>query len=339
MASTTSLKPALDAISEAVDLRFDRLLPVPDDARAPLYSLITPEIFKNKNIDFLHQYSAFEFDKIPSSILILGFNSDNLELADLYSNLGISVSIIEEKSIYDAISILDQETIEYLQKHLESRQIKYYFESNILEIVQTKKITVQVQEGQKIWIKDYEAIYTQVQETFVDKGLSLHRIGIDFNINGIVTDSRCRTSTVNVWALGDCNSQINKSNKLAKSTDFVFNLRRQSPSIRLWDMAGIGEAGSLSNSHINLEIKTSNPVFIIGMSFIQAEAIYNPDIESEMIQKIDQEGFVKVWFRPSSGQIVGATLVGEMSQYRHYINAAISRNINAIEVIRYIIGD
>ena len=37
MPATMSLKPALDAISEAVDSRFDRLLPVPDDARAPLY--------------------------------------------------------------------------------------------------------------------------------------------------------------------------------------------------------------------------------------------------------------------------------------------------------------
>ncbi len=32
-----SLKPALDAIGEAVDARFDRLLAVPEDARAPLY--------------------------------------------------------------------------------------------------------------------------------------------------------------------------------------------------------------------------------------------------------------------------------------------------------------
>ncbi len=32
-----SLKPALDAIGSAIDTRFDRLLAVPDDARAPLY--------------------------------------------------------------------------------------------------------------------------------------------------------------------------------------------------------------------------------------------------------------------------------------------------------------
>jgi pyruvate/2-oxoglutarate dehydrogenase complex dihydrolipoamide dehydrogenase (E3) component len=75
------------------------------------------------------------------------------------------------------------------------------------------------------------------------------------------------------------------------------------------------------------------------MSLQQAESIYNPDIETEIIQKIDQEGFCKIWFRPSNGQIIGAVLVGEMSQYRHYINAAISRSINAIEAIRYIIGD
>ncbi len=37
MQASLALKPALDAISEAVDARFDRLLPVPADARAPLY--------------------------------------------------------------------------------------------------------------------------------------------------------------------------------------------------------------------------------------------------------------------------------------------------------------
>jgi pyruvate/2-oxoglutarate dehydrogenase complex dihydrolipoamide dehydrogenase (E3) component len=302
-------------------------------------SLVTPTFLKNKNINFLHQYCAFEFGKIPNSILIVGFNPDNLEIADLYSNLGINVSIIEEKSIYEAIPVFDADAIVYLQKHLENRQIQCYFEATILEVFQTKKITVQAQEGQKIWIKDYEAIYVPVHETFIDKGLSLHRAGIEFDINGIHTDNRCRTSTANIWALGDCNSRTNSSNKLGRSTDFLFNVRRQNPNIKLWEIAGTGEAGGLSNDHINLEIKTSKPIFVLGMNLTQAQSIYNPDIESEMIQKIDQEGFCKIWFRPSSGQIIGSILVGEMSQYRHYINAAISRNINAIEVIRYIMAD
>jgi pyruvate/2-oxoglutarate dehydrogenase complex dihydrolipoamide dehydrogenase (E3) component len=302
-------------------------------------SLVTPTLLKNKNIHFLHQYSAFEFKKIPNSIMIIGFNAENLEIADLYSNLGISVSIIEEKSRYEAIPALDHDAFGYLEKHLENRSIKCYFESAILEIVQTKKITMQVQEGQKIWIKDFDEIYVQVQETFLDKGLGLNRTGIDFDINGIHTDSRCRTNVVNIWALGNCNSRIDKSNKLSKSTDFLFNVRRKNPNIRLWDMIGIGEGNALGNNHLNLEIKTSKPIFALGLSLVQAEAIYNPDIEFETIQKIDQEGFCKIWFRPSSGQVIGSVLVGEMSQYRHYINASISRNINAIEVIRYIIGD
>jgi farnesyl diphosphate synthase len=37
MQPSQSLKPALDAIGAAVDARFDRMLAVPDDARAPLY--------------------------------------------------------------------------------------------------------------------------------------------------------------------------------------------------------------------------------------------------------------------------------------------------------------
>jgi farnesyl diphosphate synthase len=36
--ASSSLKPALDAIGKAIDQRFDRLLPVPDDSRAQLFS-------------------------------------------------------------------------------------------------------------------------------------------------------------------------------------------------------------------------------------------------------------------------------------------------------------
>lgn len=37
MQASQILRPALDAIGDAIDARFDRLLPIPDDARAPLY--------------------------------------------------------------------------------------------------------------------------------------------------------------------------------------------------------------------------------------------------------------------------------------------------------------
>lgn len=302
-------------------------------------SLVTPAFLVNRNITFLHQYSVFEFNKIPRDIVIIGLNPANLEVADLYSSLGIEVTIIEEQSIYGAMPTLDIDAVEYLENYFVNRKIQCHFETKILEILQTKKITIQAQEGQKLWIKNFEAIYVQVQETFVDKGLGLSRVGIEYGIGGIKTDGRCRTNVNNIWALGECNSSINSSNKLAKATDFLFNVRRQNPNVRLWDVASIGENSSLSNNHLHLEIKTSKPIFGLGMSLEQAESVYNPDIEIEIIQKIDQEGFCKIWFRSSSGQIIGAALAGDMSQYRHYINAAISKNINAMEVIRYIMGD
>ncbi|MFN3288167.1 MAG: polyprenyl synthetase family protein, partial [Sphingomonadaceae bacterium] len=37
MKASLSLKPALDAVGHAIDQRFDRMLAVPDDARARLY--------------------------------------------------------------------------------------------------------------------------------------------------------------------------------------------------------------------------------------------------------------------------------------------------------------
>ena len=64
--------------------------------------------------------------------------------------------------------------------------------------------------------------------------------------------------------------------------------------------------------------------------------MYHPDITAETIQKTELDGFCKIVYRKSNGQILGVTLTGEMSQYNHYISLALGKNVLAGEVIKYI---
>ena len=48
--ASISLKPALDAIGKAIDQRFDRLLPVPDDSRARLYNAMRHAVIGGRSL-------------------------------------------------------------------------------------------------------------------------------------------------------------------------------------------------------------------------------------------------------------------------------------------------
>ena len=315
-------------------------------------TLIKPDVFKSNDIDFLHQYSAFQFGTVPKSLCVLGCTSENLEIADIYANLGIKVTILEPKSIYDCFPRLDIEGVEYMRKYFVSKQIKVFFQTEIDQINSTNKSTTNKLEVNinfteyknasqtNVFKQVFSSVYATVGETFTERGLGLGTMGILYDKTGIKTDFRGRTNLSNIWAFGDCNNKTTKHNKLSKISDFLLKVKRSGGKPNLWDMSDIGYTDSIiGNGQINFVVATSKPIYGFGLSEIEAQNIYKPDVDTEIIQKIEQEGFIKLWFKQSSGQILGGCVVGEMSQYRHYISLAISKNINIIEVMRYVLSD
>jgi pyruvate/2-oxoglutarate dehydrogenase complex dihydrolipoamide dehydrogenase (E3) component len=308
-------------------------------------TLIKPKLLKDVNESFVHQYSAFSLQSVPSSIVILGCNPDNLEVADIYANLGVKVTIIDSKSIYGCFEQLDIEGVEYLKKYFATKKIETIFEHTIESAVEAKNgINLEFisnKSGTKdAKTKNFDQVYSCVTEFFVDRGMNLNLVGIKHDNNGINVDYKGRTSVQNIWAFGSCNNKTNRYNKLTKVNDFLFKVKRNSKKLNIWDMVEINrDDNTLSTNQINLSINISKPVFTIGTPETIAQNLYKPDIGIEIVQKIEQEGFIKIWFRQSNGQILGACLTGEIAQYRHYINLAMSKNVNIMEVVRYILSD
>jgi pyruvate/2-oxoglutarate dehydrogenase complex dihydrolipoamide dehydrogenase (E3) component len=301
-------------------------------------TLIRPAFLRDRNIKFVHQYDIFQFKIIPSTLLIIGFTPFNLEIADIYSSLGTKIDIVDSREYSEILPELDQISSNYLNKFLSSRQVDCIFSNKSMKIIQESMQIVKFDTFEK----EYDLIFVYVEEGYSESGLGLHRVGISYDKSGITTDVRCRTTLQNVWAFGCCNSRTHYYNKNTQMTDFLFKVRRNSDQMKLWDMSGFvkeSQNGMVSQNDFVVGLNLSKAIYALGLSEERAQAMYKPDVEIEIIQKIDKEGFVKIIYKPSTGQLVGAVLLGAMSEYRHYIKIALNGSINAQEVIRYILDD
>lgn len=304
-------------------------------------TLQKPDFIKDQDVQFLHQYNVFQLLSVPNTLAIVGWTPFNLEVADIYANLGISVEIFEQKNMYEAVSNLSDQALDYLQRSLSCKNIKCNFGCEVVDITKNNKsVVIKTNNGQAIGESVCDSVFVFVKESFVDKGLNLKEVGVNYSPTGIYTDVRSRTTLRNIWAFGSCNSRIHNDNKLTQLNDFMFKLKRQNPNISIWDSVGFirDNKGFLSNDQFELQLNLSKSLYTLGLNEDNAKDIYFPDCAVENIQKINQEGFISIIYRPSNGQIIGATIAGQMSQYRHYINCAMIHKINFFEVFRYILS-
>jgi pyruvate/2-oxoglutarate dehydrogenase complex dihydrolipoamide dehydrogenase (E3) component len=301
-------------------------------------SLERPKFISSKIKNYLHQYNFFQLRNNLARIIIIGFTSKNLEIANICVNLGIKTIIYEKKSQKEIFAYYEPYAIEYLSNVLKKRKIDVFFESEIIA-VQENNNEIEVQTNNNL-SDSATHIYAEAKEKFSDNVVELAKTGIAFDFNGIVTDNRGRTNIENIWALGECNSKFNDSNKHNKLNDFVKKVKVNGERNGLWSNVASyrDDSNLISEISCHTHIQTDKPIVIFGITESRAKQMYHPDITSETIQKIELDGFCKIVYRKSNGQIVGVTLTGEMAQFKHYISLALGKNISAIEVIKYIQG-
>ncbi len=299
-------------------------------------SLERPKFISNKINNYLHQYNFFQLRNDLSRIIIVGFTPKNLEIANICANLGIKTIIYEKKSQKEIFAYYEIEAIEYLSNFLKKKKIDAFFESQVIDVQETSK-GVEIRTSDNL-IDDASHLYMEAKEKFSNNVLGLDKAGITFDNTGIITENRGRTNVENIWTLGDCNSKFDQSNKQSKLNEFVNKVKINGQKSGLWSNVAAyrDDSQNLSQISSHTNIKIDKPVVIYGITESRAKQMYHPDISFEMIQKTELDGFCKIVYRKSNGQIVGVTLTGEMAQYNHYISLALGKNVLAGEVIKYI---
>jgi pyruvate/2-oxoglutarate dehydrogenase complex dihydrolipoamide dehydrogenase (E3) component len=273
-----------------------------------------PKIKGIEEIDFLFRHNAFLFLEIPSKLAFLECTEETLEVASIYSGLGVKVDIFEEKSSQQTIPKLDRTGFNYAVKELMKRNVNFYFETKIKEIKKDKKKIILIDDNRKEY--EHSHIYLTIEESFKDDTLKLSKIQIKSSEYGIESSAQGKTKYNHIYALGDCSEKTNEKNKQSVIFDFIqrekADLEKQKGISNVLNLKNyFGEKDFLYSTLRIKKINTYSPVINVGLSERNARAIHGTYINTEIIETNQFSGFLKIIYKSNNGQVLGIVCTGD----------------------------
>ena len=302
-------------------------------------SMLKPEIGGLEDVDFLFRHNVFSMTKIPSKLAIIGCTQENIEVASIFSGIGVKVEVFERKSAQKIFPKLDKSLFNYLLKSLSKRNVTFFFETEIKKIEKDKKEPTLVDQN----LKNYSCsdIYFEIKETFGSDLVGLKKVDLKWVKEGVVSNELGKTVHPHIWAFGECSSGSNDKNKYASIYNFI---QKQNPDPQnkktlpltiLNSYFGEVEVSpiNLRTIRINTEIKSSNPISNIGLSEQNAQAVYGNHIKCEIITNNFLEGFLKIVYRENNDQVLGFMLAGDFClRLEDYAVVSLRKNVNYRQV-------
>jgi probable pyridine nucleotide-disulfide oxidoreductase len=146
--------------------------------------------------------SLMELQSLPRELVVIGSGHVGLEFASIYTGFGSRVTVIARSGAL--LPGYDREIAELVQHTMEQRGIQFRFHSTVQQVQDRDKHTsVTFSDGVEIAT---DAILLAVGRTPVTKDLALEKAGVAMDERGFIkVDEFLRTTTPNIWALGDVN--------------------------------------------------------------------------------------------------------------------------------------
>ena len=150
---------------------------------------------------------ALALEEIPKSLTIIGGGVIGCEFANVYSDFGTEITIIE--MLPEIIPNMDQTIVKVLKGRFEKSGIKINTNSKVLAIRQVGDMTEVDAEGPNgpFTVKS-DKVLLSIGRKPVTKGLGLEELGAKMNRGFVTVDKQMRTSVKNIYAIGDCNGGV-----------------------------------------------------------------------------------------------------------------------------------
>ncbi len=163
-----------------------------------------------KNIEFdekviVSSTGALELEKVPEKMIIVGAGVIGLEMGSIYSRLGTEVTVLE---FFDKVlNGMDHDISKNFKSILQRQGFKFHLNCSVSMIAKEKKgvkVTFEQVESKDQNELSADVVLVATGRKPFTKNLKLENIGVKLNSRGQVeTDSNWRTSTKNVFAIGD----------------------------------------------------------------------------------------------------------------------------------------
>jgi len=155
----------------------------------------------------LDSTGALSLQHLPRSICILGGGVIGCEFAELFSSLGVAVTIVE--MLPAILPTVDTEIAEIVRANLTTKGISIHTNTRLtgVELAESGLMGVAESDGQTLRI-DCEKVIVAVGRRANTSGLGLEKIGVLLNRGAIAVNDRFETSVPGIYAIGDCNGRM-----------------------------------------------------------------------------------------------------------------------------------
>jgi|GEM_PF-957540 pyruvate/2-oxoglutarate dehydrogenase complex dihydrolipoamide dehydrogenase (E3) component len=300
--------------------------------------LIKPNLAGLDSIPFLYQHNVYLLQEIPSKLAILGFTKESLEVADIYSNLGVKVSIFEESEAHRKLSKIDRSALNYLIKKLSGKQVEFFFKTKIVKIKKLKTGLELTDNADNSF--DASHVYIDLEENFNEENLGLSKVGITVSKKGVVTDHIGRTAKKSIQALGECNSQSAENIKLSMIYSYLDKEIKSANNDKKTSLGYLGFSSESESKLIKIgsnKINTTFPIATLALTESEAIGKYGSSAKTRTFTMEGLEGFARITYKDQTGDILGVSLMGEVCiEFEAYFFSLFNRNINIKQALEFL---
>ncbi|SJZ50255.1 dihydrolipoyl dehydrogenase family protein [Mycoplasmopsis verecunda] len=158
---------------------------------------------KIKSHKVLYSTGMLDLTELPKKLLVIGSGFIGLEFASMYANFGSKVTVLSPHDSF--LPSEDKSDADEVKKALEAQRIIFITNANLTLIKDYAKGTkVQAEVDGQEWEDYFDAILVAIGRIPNVEGLNLKSAGVEMQNGAIKVDENLKTTTNNIWAVGDC---------------------------------------------------------------------------------------------------------------------------------------
>jgi len=243
--------------------------------------------------------------RMPKKLLVIGSGAIGVEFASFYNTFGANTTIVE---VLDRILPVEDEDVSSLAAEQFAKQGMTIKTGAKVQKLEKKKnqVVASIDCNGVTEVLEFDTVISAVGIIGNIEGLGLEEVGVETKANHVVTDEYCETTTSGIYAIGDLTGAPWLAHKASHE--------------------GVLVAEKIAGQ----SVKPINPIAIpgctysypqiasVGLTEVQAQkAGYKINVgkfpfigNGKAIALGEKEGFIKTIFDTSSGELLGAHMIG-----------------------------
>ncbi len=248
---------------------------------------------------------ALDPPHMPKKLLVIGSGAIGIEFASFYNALGSKTTVVEMMD--RVLPVEDEEISKLAQKQFEKQGMKIMQKATVEKLDRSKdKVTAHIQTGGKLEKHEFDTVISAVGIVGNVQDLGLEQLGVKLDRSHVVTDEYCRTGVTGLYAIGDIAGAPWLAHKASHEGMMVAEL-----------IAGKNPHAIKPESIAGCTYCTPQ-VASVGYTEAKAKALgYSIKVgrfpfmgNGKAIALGEPEGLVKTIFDASTGELLGAHMIG-----------------------------